>query len=184
MPLMIKLNRNVVRVYLCLDNGHFITVFTTTLSVTALFRISQPKKVIHYCMVNNLFIFQTHLKRTCPFPKKILSADKQSKHLFDLFHLFFFCFLDFLLQFLVFPDIMPHCDKVDLHLNIVMSSSVESVITHILLKVTKCSFCFIISLEHEFLAFFTCDIFSYFLMKLIKFLAVVYASSNSGFSAS
>ena len=24
MPLMIKLNRNVVRVYLCLDNGHFI----------------------------------------------------------------------------------------------------------------------------------------------------------------
>lgn len=27
MPLMIKLNRNVVRVYLCLDNGHFITVF-------------------------------------------------------------------------------------------------------------------------------------------------------------
>ena len=70
MPLMIKLNRNVVRVYLCLDNGHFITVFTTTLSVIALFHISQPKKVIHYCMVNNLFIFQTHLKRTCPFPKK------------------------------------------------------------------------------------------------------------------
>ena len=27
MPLMIKLNRNVVRVYLCLDNGHFITVY-------------------------------------------------------------------------------------------------------------------------------------------------------------
>lgn len=26
MPLMIKLNRNVVRVYLFLDNGHFITV--------------------------------------------------------------------------------------------------------------------------------------------------------------
>ena len=37
MPLMIKLNRNVVIVYLCLDNGHFITVFTTTLSVTVLF---------------------------------------------------------------------------------------------------------------------------------------------------
>ena len=51
-------------------------VFTTTLSVTALFRISKPKKVIHYCMVNNLFIFQTHLKRTCSFLKKILSADK------------------------------------------------------------------------------------------------------------
>lgn len=50
MPLMIKLNRNVVRVYLCLDNGHFITVFTTTLSVTALFRILPPKKVIHYCI--------------------------------------------------------------------------------------------------------------------------------------
>ena len=45
MPLMIKLNRNVVRVYLCLDNGHFITVFTTTLSVAALFHISDaPKK--------------------------------------------------------------------------------------------------------------------------------------------
>ena len=27
MPLMIKLNRNVVRVYLCLDYGHFITVY-------------------------------------------------------------------------------------------------------------------------------------------------------------
>ena len=27
MPLMIKLNRNVVRVYLCLDNDHFITVY-------------------------------------------------------------------------------------------------------------------------------------------------------------
>ena len=26
MPLMIKLNRNIVRVDLCLDNGHFITV--------------------------------------------------------------------------------------------------------------------------------------------------------------
>ena len=109
-------------------------IFTTTLSVTALFRISQPKKVIHYCMVNNLFIFQTHLKRTCPFLKKILSADKQFEHLSDLYHLFFFCFLDSLLQFLVFPDIMPHCDKVDLHLNIAMSSSVESVITHILLQ--------------------------------------------------
>ena len=96
----------------------------------------------------------------------------------------FFCFLDFLLQFLVFPDIMPHCDKVDLHLDIVMTSSVESVITHILLKITESSFCFIISLEHEFLAFFTCDIFSYFIMKFIKFLAVVYASSNSGFSTS
>ena len=28
MPLMIKLNRNIVRVDLCLDNGHFITVFS------------------------------------------------------------------------------------------------------------------------------------------------------------
>ena len=27
MPLMIKLNRNVVRVYSCLDNGHFITEY-------------------------------------------------------------------------------------------------------------------------------------------------------------
>lgn len=27
MPLMIKLNRNIMKVYLCLDNGHFITVF-------------------------------------------------------------------------------------------------------------------------------------------------------------
>ena len=134
-------------------------VFTTTLSVTALFHTSQPKKVIHYCMVNNLFIFQTHLKRTCPFPKKILSADKQSEHLLDLFHLVFFCFLDSLLQFLGFLILCPIETMVDLHLNIVMSSSVESVITHILLKITQSSFCFIISLKHEFLAFFACDIF-------------------------
>ena len=59
-----------------------------------------------------VMIFQTHLKRTCPFLKKILSADKQFEHLSDMYHLFFFCFLDSLLQFLVFPDIMPHCDKV------------------------------------------------------------------------
>ena len=26
MPLMIKLNRNIMKVDLCLDNGHFITV--------------------------------------------------------------------------------------------------------------------------------------------------------------
>ena len=26
MPLMIKLDRNIMKVYLCLDNGHFITV--------------------------------------------------------------------------------------------------------------------------------------------------------------
>ena len=36
MPLMIKLNRNVVRVYLCLDNGHFITVIITTYSIILL----------------------------------------------------------------------------------------------------------------------------------------------------
>lgn len=29
MPLMIKLNRNIMKVDLCLDNGHFITVFIT-----------------------------------------------------------------------------------------------------------------------------------------------------------
>ena len=28
MPLMIKLNRNIMKVDLCLDNGHFITVFS------------------------------------------------------------------------------------------------------------------------------------------------------------
>ena len=33
MPLMIKLNRNIVRVDLCLDNGHFITVFIFELEV-------------------------------------------------------------------------------------------------------------------------------------------------------
>ena len=33
MPLMIKLNRNVVRVYSCLDNGHFITVYTMLVAV-------------------------------------------------------------------------------------------------------------------------------------------------------
>ena len=49
MPLMIKLNRNVVRVYLCLDNGHFITVFITTLSATALFYIPQKG----YSLINS-----------------------------------------------------------------------------------------------------------------------------------
>ena len=34
-------------------------VFTTTLSVTALFHISKSKKVTHYCMVNNLFNLNT-----------------------------------------------------------------------------------------------------------------------------
>ena len=29
MPLMIKLNRNIMKVDLCLDNGHFITVIYT-----------------------------------------------------------------------------------------------------------------------------------------------------------
>ena len=35
MPLMIKLNRNIMKVYLCLDNGHFITVdlYETFLSI-------------------------------------------------------------------------------------------------------------------------------------------------------
>lgn len=28
MPLMIKLNRNIMKINLCLDNGHFITVIT------------------------------------------------------------------------------------------------------------------------------------------------------------
>lgn len=32
MPLMIKLNRNIMKVYLCLDNGHFITVDMSVLS--------------------------------------------------------------------------------------------------------------------------------------------------------
>ena len=31
MPLMIKLNRNIMKVDLCLDNGHFITVFNVEL---------------------------------------------------------------------------------------------------------------------------------------------------------
>lgn len=36
MPLMIKLNRNIMKVDLCLDNGHFITVFIFT-GMTKLF---------------------------------------------------------------------------------------------------------------------------------------------------
>lgn len=33
MPLMIKLNRNIMKVDLCLDNGHFITVINTDLVI-------------------------------------------------------------------------------------------------------------------------------------------------------
>ena len=32
MPLMIKLNRNIMKVDLCLDNGHFITVILSGIS--------------------------------------------------------------------------------------------------------------------------------------------------------
>ena len=34
MPLMIKLNRNIMKVYLCLDNGHFITVLMNAYGLT------------------------------------------------------------------------------------------------------------------------------------------------------
>ena len=33
MPLMIKLDRNIMKVDLCLDNGHFITVFFLLVSL-------------------------------------------------------------------------------------------------------------------------------------------------------
>ena len=33
MPLMIKLNRNIMKVDLCLDNGHFITVLLNLYNV-------------------------------------------------------------------------------------------------------------------------------------------------------
>ena len=36
MPLMIKLNRNIMKVDLCLDNGHFITVIINGVSYTCL----------------------------------------------------------------------------------------------------------------------------------------------------
>ena len=35
MPLMIKLNRNIMKVDLCLDNGHFITVIIMTDTILA-----------------------------------------------------------------------------------------------------------------------------------------------------
>ena len=44
MPLMIKLNRNIMKVYLCLDNGHFITVdnMTEALADIIIKRTSHP----------------------------------------------------------------------------------------------------------------------------------------------
>ena len=36
MPLMIKLNKNIMKVDLCLDNGHFITVIINGVSYTCL----------------------------------------------------------------------------------------------------------------------------------------------------
>ena len=36
MPLMIKLNRNIMKINLCLDNGHFITVIINGVSYTCL----------------------------------------------------------------------------------------------------------------------------------------------------
>lgn len=39
MPLMIKLNRNIMKVYLSLDNGHFITVEERCLSKEDAFKI-------------------------------------------------------------------------------------------------------------------------------------------------
>ena len=40
MPLMIKLNRNIMKVDLCLDNGHFITVFRNELKQDVLIPLS------------------------------------------------------------------------------------------------------------------------------------------------
>ena len=42
MPLMIKLNRNVVSVYLCLDNGHFITVYNKVVVIS-----SKDSHIVH-----------------------------------------------------------------------------------------------------------------------------------------
>ena len=44
MPLMIKLNRNIMKVDLCLDNGHFITVFYTYEAHTAFRRTHELLK--------------------------------------------------------------------------------------------------------------------------------------------
>ena len=41
MPLMIKLNRNIMKIDLCLDNGHFITV---NLVLKLLYRVNLVAK--------------------------------------------------------------------------------------------------------------------------------------------
>ena len=46
MPLMIKLNRNIMKVDLCLDNGHFITVFLHGI-FSAIHRTKSRKWIIH-----------------------------------------------------------------------------------------------------------------------------------------
>ena len=46
MPLMIKLNRNIMKVDLCLDNGHFITVFIVGRVCGLTHKESNQKKTI------------------------------------------------------------------------------------------------------------------------------------------
>ena len=58
MPLMIKLNRNIMKVDLCLDNGHFITVFAVSRFVFALLTCVVKAS---YCLVRSSFFFVVSL---------------------------------------------------------------------------------------------------------------------------
>ena len=64
----IQLDNEQIDMYL---EGIYNTVLVK--DIEALCESYLSKKVIHHVAVNNLFIFQTHLKRTCPFLKIILS---------------------------------------------------------------------------------------------------------------
>ena len=83
MPLMIKLNRNIMKVYLFLDNGHFITVnkrlVSLLSSVPTITKNNRKKKmsnpVIHD-FVASLFLFD-EICTSQVFKKKIFTEVKE-----------------------------------------------------------------------------------------------------------
>ena len=74
MPLMIKLNRNIMKVYLSLDNGHFITVE---------FNLQEVK-------VNTLDITRTFLDKVMSVKRHAIcgTLPRKVRHIYDVTMLF------------------------------------------------------------------------------------------------
>lgn len=60
MPLMIKLNRNIMKVYLSLDNGHFITVDRNRPHYVMIIKVFLDTKFAIYRMVKT-WIFKASM---------------------------------------------------------------------------------------------------------------------------